>query len=435
MISANPTAGPRYAIIGAGPAGLAGARALQEKGIGFTGFERHTDVGGLWDIENPNSTVYDSAHLISSRSRTQFTHFPMPESTPDYPSHQSLREYFRAFARAYDLYPHYRFGAKVTELVPDEEGWQVTWMAQGALHSEHFTGVLIANGTLSEPNRPRFEGHFDGQMLHAAQYRSPRIFADKRVLVVGAGNSGCDIAVDAVHHARSVAMSVRRGYHFVPKYIAGRPADTVGGAIKLPRRIKQFLDSRLLKLFTGDPVRFGFPKPDHRLYESHPIVNSLVLHHVGHGDIGVYGDVARLAGHQVEFRDGASAEFDLILTATGYTLHYPFVDREHLNWQGAAPRLYLNTFHPVYDNFFVLGMIEAAGIGWQGRMEQAQLVAAFIQAHAAGSASASAFCTTKQEPFDDMRGGFDYLKLDRMAYYVHGDTFRTNVRKHLRAFG
>ena len=94
------------------------------------------------------------------------------------------------------------------------------------------------------------------------------------MLVVGAGNSGCDIAVDAVHHAASVDISVRRGYHFVPKYVFGKPADTLNQGRPLPPRIKQAIDSRVLKMFTGDPVRLGFPEPDHKLYESHPIVNS-----------------------------------------------------------------------------------------------------------------------------------------------------------------
>lgn len=147
--------------------------------------------------------------------------------------------------------------------------------------------------------------------------------------MVGGGNSGRDIAVDAVHHAAAVDISVRRGYHFVPKYNLGRPADTQNSGRPLPARIKQFVDSRMLKLFIGDPVRFGFPKPDHKLYESHLVVNSLVLHHVGHGDIGVRPDIERFDGHTVHFRDGRTGErsigeYDLIMLATGYVLDSPF---------------------------------------------------------------------------------------------------------------
>src|SRR6476659_4589808 len=93
----------KYAVIGAGPSGLAGARNLDRAGIEFDGFESHDDVGGLWDIDNPHSTVYESAHLISSKSTTAFTEFPMADSVADYPSHVELAEYFRDYADVHDL--------------------------------------------------------------------------------------------------------------------------------------------------------------------------------------------------------------------------------------------------------------------------------------------------------------------------------------------
>lgn len=425
---------PKCAIIGAGPAGLASARALSKAGIDFRGFEQFEEVGGLWNIDNPKSTVYESAHLISSKTKTQFSEFPMGDSVPDYPSHRQLRKYFTDFADSFGLTGKFQFNANVTRVEPEGDGWQLSWQAPDGLQTEeHFDAVLLANGTLSEPNLPQFEGSFDGEIIHSSEYKSPRVFANKRTLIVGAGNSGCDIAVDAVHHARSVAMSVRRGYHFVPKYVFGKPADTLGGLVPLPRAIKQFVDSKLLKLFTGDPVRFGFPAADHKLYESHPIVNSLVLHHLGHGDLTVLPDIARLDGDSVVFKDQRREPFDLIVLATGYKLHYPFIDKKHLNWQGAAPALYLNTFHPRYNNLFVMGMVEAAGIGWQGRMEQAEMVAAFIAGVAKSSAGAGYLIDKKAQTLPDMRGGFDYIKLDRMAYYVHNETFRRAMREHLRA--
>ena len=87
----------------------------------------------------------------------------------------------------------------------------------------------------------------------------------------------------------------------------------------------------------------------------------------------------------MHFKDGSQAEYDLILAATGYLLHYPFIERELLNWQGDAPHLFLNAMHPVRDDLFVLGMVEASGLGWQGRHEQAELVARYIRIRAGGS--------------------------------------------------
>ena len=275
----------KYAVIGAGPSGLAGARNLDRAGIEFDGFESHDDVGGLWDIDNPHSTVYESAHLSSSKGTTAFAEFPMADSVADYPSHVELAEYFRDYADTHDLRRHFAFGTTVIDVSPVDSLWQVTTRSRsGETTVARYRGVIIANGTLSKPNIPTFRGDFTGTLMHTSEYRSAEIFRGKRVLVIGAGNSGCDIAVDAVHQAECVDLSVRRGYYFVPKYLFGRPSDTLNQGKPLPPWIKQRVDTLVLKQFTGDPVRFGFPAPDYKIYESHPVVNSLILHHIGHGD-------------------------------------------------------------------------------------------------------------------------------------------------------
>ena len=424
----------QIALIGAGPCGLAAARAFSRHGIAFQGFEAHTDVGGLWNIHNPRSTVYDSAHLISSKRMTEFTEFPMLDTVADYPSHKELLPYFQAYAWHFDLLRHFRFGTRVLKVEPlgdaPDSLWRVTSQgADGATAQSDYKGVVLANGTLAEPNAPQWPGQFSGELLHTSAYKHAQQFDGKRVLIVGAGNSGCDIAVDAVHHARQVDISVRRGYYFVPKYVFGQPADTIGGKIRLPRALKQFIDSTILKWFTGDPVRFGFPKPAYRMYESHPVVNSLILYHIGHGDVKVRPDIERLDGHTVHFKDGTRQDYDLIMAATGYKLHYPFIDRALLNWQGMAPRLYLNIFSPRFARLAVLGMVEASGLGWQGRYEQAELVARYFKGLDSGSAAAQRFDTLRQGPSPDLSGGYRYLQLERMAYYVNKDAYRAAVRE------
>ena len=432
----------QIALVGAGPSGLAGARNLQKLGIAFQGFEAHGDVGGLWNIENPRSTVYASAHLISSKRMTEFSEFPMADTVADYPSHRALLDYFRAFAGQFDLHRHYRFHTRVLKAEPVSDApdtrWRLTTQTgDAAPEVAEYKGLVIANGTLAEPNMPTFAGSFTGALWHTSAYKDATQFTGQRVLIVGAGNSGCDIAVDAVHHAKSVDISVRRGYYFVPKYVFGKPADAIGGKITLPPRIKQRIDSTILQWFTGDPVRFGFPKPTYRMYESHPVVNSLILYHIGHGDVGVRADIARLEGHTVHFKDGTARDYDLILAATGYKLHYPFLDHALLNWQGMAPRLYLNIFAPRFDRLAVLGMVEASGLGWQGRYEQAELVARYFKALDAGSPQAAALQSAKDAgpaTWPDMSGGYRYLQLERMAYYVHKDTYRKAVRAAAQAF-
>jgi cation diffusion facilitator CzcD-associated flavoprotein CzcO len=423
----------KYAIIGAGPGGLSGAKALKESGIAFDGFDMGNDFGGLWNISNPRSTMYESAHLISSKTTTQFSHFPMPEDTPDYPSHKLMHQYFIDYAKNFKLYDNYYFHTEVKHIERKGEQWEVTLSNPNfGTKTYLYKGIILANGTLSEANRPTFKGNYTGEVIHSSEYKKADVFEDKRVLVIGAGNSGCDIVVDAVHRAKKVDISVRRGYYFVPKYVFGKPSDTVGGKIKLPRRFKQSFNKKWLKWFTGDPEHFGFPKPTYKMYELHSVVNTLILHHIGQGDVKVQKDIDYMEGKTVHFKDGHSEEYDLIVLATGYKLHYPFIDKKYLNWSGMAPEMYLNIFHPEYDNLFILGMIKATGFGWEGRYEQARLMTNYIKGINAGNPKALAFKKKKTGKQPDLTGGYNYMKLERMSFYVHRDTYRNIVTRETK---
>ncbi len=421
----------KYIIIGGGPSGLSGAKNLKEMGIPFDAYEASSDLGGLWNINNEHSTVYESAHLISSKRMTEFADFPMKDEVADYPHHSELFQYFKDYAAHFGIDKHYIFNTRIEKVEKENEHWRV-WTDKGESHL--YKGVIIANGCLSHPNRPNIPGKFKGELLHSNVYKNPSIFEGKKVLVIGAGNSGCDIIVDAVHRAKRVDMSVRRGYHFVPKYIFGKPADTVGGVIKLPRFLKQKIDKWLLNtFFVINPQRLGFPEPDHKLYESHPIVNTLVLYHLGHGDIRIQKDVVSFDGNTVHFKDGFSDEYDMVLYATGYKLNYPFIDKKHLNWnEEKSPQLYLNIFTPQHNNLFVLGMVEATGLGWEGRNKQAILVAKYIKEMEANSEKSKKMTSLFQKGIPDLKGGFKYMDVDRMAYYVHKDTYLKAIEKHMK---
>ena len=370
-----------WLIVGAGPAGLAAMRAFKQAGIPWAAVESHADVGGQWLHGAANSAVYDSTHLISSKGTTAFMDFPMPESWPPYPHHAHIGQYMRDFARHFDLYPGIRFNTTLTRLSRAGEQWRAEF-SDGS--SEIFAGAVIANGHLSEPNIPDLPGDFSGQLLHSKAYKSPDIFAGKRVLIVGAGNTGCDIVVDAVHRASRVLWSLRGGNHFVPKFVAGKPADAGNHNRRfvLPRWLRSRLHEAVLRILVGPPERFGLPKPQHRLYDRTPIVNSLVLQHLGQGDVDVRPPVQRLDGDHVVFKDGRREAVDIVLLATGYRTVFPFIDKAELNWRDPAPHLYLNIFPPGGKNLFVAGLLEGAGIGWPGRDLQARAIAAFIAAPA-----------------------------------------------------
>ncbi len=423
----------KYAIIGGGPSGLCAAKNLKEQGIPFDAFEAASDIGGLWNIKNEYSTVYESAHLISSKRMTEFDDFPMKEEVADYPHHSELLAYFKDYAQHFGLYEHYRLNTRVEKVEPHQDAWKLlTDKGEEFLYK----GIIIANGCLSHPNYPSIQGEFEGELLHSKDYKNPAVFEGKRVLVVGAGNSGCDIVVDAVHRAKKIDMSVRRGYHFVPKYLFGKPADTIG-AIKLPVAIRQKVHTWLLNtFFVINPQRLGFPVPDHKLYESHPIVNTLVLYHLGHGDVRVKKDVLGFQGKTVKFKDGTEEEYDMVLYATGYRLHYPFIDKQHLNWNDSkVPELYLNIFSPKHENLFVLGMVEATGLGWEGRNKQAKLVATYLKAQADAPEKAKQMTKLVRNQRLNLKGGFKYMEVDRMAYYVEKDVYLKQLKRHMKLLG
>jgi cation diffusion facilitator CzcD-associated flavoprotein CzcO len=363
----------------------------------------------------------------------------MREDVASYPRHDQLRRYFSDFADHFELRKHYEFSTRVVRVArATDGGWDITTEQGGAQRTRRFAGVLIATGTLHHPHQPALPGAFAGRVMHSAEYKSAEAFAGKRVLIVGCGNSGADIAVDAVKQAASVDISLRRGYYFLPKFVRGRPIDTMGGLIKMPRAIKQRLDALIVRLVIGQPSDYGLPNPDYRMYESHPVMNSLILHHLGHGDIRARRDVAKVEGNAVHFADGEQGEYDVILQATGYALHYPFIERASLAWpsSAAAPKLYLNVFHPEDDTVFLMGMVEASGLGWQGRYEQAELVARYIKGLATKAPGALALQQAKRTwRGERVDGGFKYLKLDRIAYYVHKDSYLKALRQHARALG
>lgn len=383
-----------FLVIGAGPAGLAAVKSLKQAGLPVQAVEKHGDVGGQWLYGAENSAVYASTHLISSKRTTAFADYPMPEDWPAYPGHAQVAEYLRGYARHFDLYPLIRFSTAVTALRREGDGWRADF-DDGS--SAAYEGVVIANGHLSEPEIPAIPGSFDGILMHSKDYRTPDIFDGKTVLVAGMGNTGCDIVVDAIHRARAVLWSVRGGNHFVPKFIAGKPADEANHRPKrfiLPRALRAMLHEPLLRLLVGPPERFGLPRPRHRLYDRTPIVNSLVLQHLGQGDVSLRKPIRRFDGNRVVFEDGRSDEVDLVLLATGYRIVFPFLaDPAALNLQPrtGAPHLYLNIFPPADNGLFVAGLLEGAGVGWAGRALQTDLIAAWLKARRERPQAAAAF--------------------------------------------
>lgn len=432
--SAEFSGGPgAVCIVGAGPAGLAQARACKAAGIAFEVFERHNGPGGIWDIENPGTPMYETAHFISSKTLSGFVDFAMPADYPDYPSHRQVLAYLKDFARAHGLTRHIAFGTAVERAEPDTGvGWQVR-LSSG--ETRRFRALVCASGMTWHPALPGYPGAFTGELRHSVTYRGPEEFRGKRVLVVGGGNSGCDIACDAAGHAEAAWLSLRRGYHFIPKHIFGVPADVFGASgPPLPLALQQRVFQALLRLLTGDLRRLGLPKPDHRLFESHPILNSLVLHHLSHGDLTAKPDVKELRGGTVVFQDGSEAEVDLIICATGYDWVIPYVDRGHFDWEGSRLKSYLSAFTR-RDDLFTLGFLNT-NAGVYGDFDRlAHMVTQFLLDQARDPARAARFRQKIDGPRPDLGGGIRFVGSPRHASYLHHPAFQRYVETLRKEMG
>jgi cation diffusion facilitator CzcD-associated flavoprotein CzcO len=373
----------RAAVIGAGPSGIAAARALIDEGITPVVFEQGDRIGGNWVFrpEVGHSSVYRTTHIISSKTWSAFEDYPMPEDYPDYPSHAQLAAYFEAYARRFGVDRQVRFGCTVIEATPAGEGrWSVRWREGEVEHVETFDALLVANGHHHVPNIPEYPGHFDGEMLHSHAYKEAAPYTGRRVLVVGAGNSACDVAVEVSRVADFVALSVRRGQHILPKFLFGRPGDVNYAKLTwLPWRIRQWLLGLTVRLVQGRYADYGLPEPECGVLEMHPTLNSELLYFIRHGKVHPRPGIARLDGDAVIYTDGRREAFDTLVWATGYRTRFPFLAPEHTPWLDAdRVPLYRKMIPADLPGLYFIGLFQPLGCIWPLAEHQGRIAARAI---------------------------------------------------------
>ncbi len=423
----------RYCIVGAGPSGLAMAAAFRRQGIQYDHFERHAELGGIWAINNPGSPMYESAHFISSKTQSGFADFPMPGHYPDYPRHDQILSYLRAFAAHHQLDQSIEFETEVERVVPDSGGAIVTVGG----NSLRYRGVVCASGVNWEPVMPEFDGEFSGELRHAVSYRRSDEFAGKKVVIVGLGNSGADIACDAARSASRAYVSIRRGYHFVPKHIFGKPADVFAHeGPHLPLWLERPLFNLLTSVLIGNTERLGMPKPDHSVLESHPLMNDQLLHHLRHGDVELRPDIERLDGERVVFRDGTSVEADLVLLATGYTRSIAYLDPKFLEPDSSwAASHFLTCFSRSYDSLFTLGFAELNGALFPHLSRLAALIARVCHLSLHDPEAARQFYGWIRSSSFDLTGGRRLINTPRHSHYCDDHALMVASRKASKRLG
>jgi thioredoxin reductase len=362
---------PRVCVIGAGSSGITAMQSLKERGVEFVCFEKGSWIGGNWKYENDNgqSAAYKSLHINTSRHMMEYAKFPMPEDFPDYPDHFQIARYFEDYVDHFGLRDSIRFQTEVDSVVPAEGGgWDVSWSTRdGESGTDHFTDVIVCNGHHWDKRwpEPAFPGSdsFEGEQMHAHDYRTPEIFEGKRVLVLGIGNSATDIAVESSRHAEATFLAMRRGAWVMPKYLGSTPTDhhTTGLMARAPIGLQSFGMSLMLRLAVGKPTDYGLPKPDHKLLHAHPTVSQDLYNRLGHGDITVKPNVERLEGDSVVFEDGSREQIDIIVYCTGYKITFPFLAPEVFSAQDNKVDLYQRIVPPEQRGLYFIGLIQPLG--------------------------------------------------------------------------
>ncbi len=369
-------------IIGAGPSGITALKNILDENLKATCFDFNSDVGGNWiySEKEGHSSVFETTHIISSKSLSQYEDFPFDEDVSDYPSHDELRVYFQKYAKHFDLYPHIEFNTLVVSCeLNNEQQWEVVTEQNGVKKTHCFTDLIVCNGHHWKPKYPNYSGEFEGKLLHSHQFKKAAPFKDQKVLVIGGGNSACDVAVETSRVSAKTAISWRRGYRILPKFIMGKPSDVVASSMTaLPIAFRNFVAGILVRLAIGPNSWYGLPKVTHKFGATHPTINSELLYKIRHGKVQPRGDIDRFEGQYVVFKNGVKEIYDAVIACTGYILSHPFFDKNFIDYSKGEVPLYLKMFHPEIRNIYFVGMFQPLGCIWPGAEQQSKLAAAAI---------------------------------------------------------
>lgn len=366
----------RAAVIGAGAAGLCAAKHLRGRGVEVVVYELGTQIGGLWVYENDNglSPAYRSLHLNSENRVTAYRDFPFPKDAPLYPDHVQVTQYLRDYAAHFGITTSIRFRAKVVSVAKRDDGWQVV-LDDGS--QDVFDAVVVASGHQGVARHPPFATDFQGEYLHAHSYRTPEPFRDKHVLVVGIGNSACDIAADIAAVATSTRMAARSPVLLMPRMFLGVPTSRVLGRLEkpwMPWALRRRIRIAISRIAHGTMEQWGFVTPTKR---THPAGHHLLMGQFVWGRVQARPGIQSVSGSMVTFTDGRSEAYDTMIAATGYEVDLPFLSDDASPVHGHWLELYERVVRPGHPGLYFVGFFNVTGGGNIRMMDdQAEWVAA-----------------------------------------------------------
>uniref|UniRef100_A0A3P9JMG4 Flavin-containing monooxygenase n=1 Tax=Oryzias latipes TaxID=8090 RepID=A0A3P9JMG4_ORYLA len=372
----------RVAVIGAGPSGLTSIKCCLDEMLEPTCFESSNDIGGLWRFkETPEpgkANIYQSVVINSSKEMMSYSDFPPPAELPNNMHHSEVMLYLRLYAQEFQLMQHIRFQTTVVSVRQRADfavtgQWDVdTESAAGQRETHIFDAVLVCSGHYTQPHLPLsdfpgIEG-FKGRYLHSWEYRNSKGLEGKRVLVIGTGNSGSDIAVDISRAAERVYLSTRRGAWVIGRVgLGGLPGDIVWSSRMqsmmrnlFPNWSTRAVENKLNEAF--DHKLYGL-KPKHSFWAQIPIVNDDLAGRIISGRVQVKPNVKEFLGTSVVFADGSIInEVDTVIFATGYNYSFPFLPPKIQTKCGYRLRLYKHIFPPLTrPTLAVVGFIHGFG--------------------------------------------------------------------------
>jgi cation diffusion facilitator CzcD-associated flavoprotein CzcO len=343
----------KHLIIGAGPCGLAAAKAFKEANIAYDQVEASDNVGGNW-----YHGVYKTAHIISSKKITQYPDYPMPDDYPDFPSAQNMFDYYTDYANHFDIRRFIEFNTLVTYVRPVENNlWEVTLNNN---QKRTYKGVLVCNGHHWDRRWPQLPGTFTGELIHSKDYKHPDQLKDKRVLVIGGGNSACDVVSEAARVSTRAVLSLRSGVWFLPKTLLGVPLADIAKPWA-PVWLQRLILRGALKIITGSYTQYGLPTPDHRIFDKHPTVSTEVLQYIKHGRIKPRPAIQAIHDKTITFTDGTQEIVDLIVCATGFHVSYPFLPPELNRVEGPVVKVYGGSMLHDYKGLYLFGWAQVRG--------------------------------------------------------------------------
>jgi hypothetical protein len=411
-----------HCVIGAGFSGLPVAKKLLELGDKVVVVDRNTGPGGLW-----RTGAYEHASIISSRDTTGMPDYPMPDSYPDFPGKHQMAAYLSSYADRFGLMPHCRFETSVSRVRPGgRRRWTVDLDRGESLEVDT---VTVAGGHHSDPRPVSHPGEFTGENLRSDAYRTPDQLKDRRVLVVGYGNTGCDIAAAASRVNGSADISMRSGAYFFPKLFLGRPTAELGRRLPIKGDwVDRLIARTVYRCAVGDPERYGLQRPDFRILDKHPIVNTELLELIRHGRVRPRPDISHLSGSTVHFVDGTVGEYDLLVYAVGYRVSLPMLRAEdHLiDWEDGLPILHSQLIAPRVRGLFINGLGQAR-TGGGPLFQHAGYLVARMAAYEARSPIA---ITTAIDGHRSIRFAHRYLNYDSVS---KADTRSYGQARHNRS--